>query len=312
MEALLNTPARASAFDAIMKRLTFGDGIERYGDLVRTRTERRVLAGLVANGQLLKTSYGCYALPEVPRAALIARQFNAKLTCLSAVEYAGLRTLNPVQAPHLALPRNRGLTPNSAKTKIVVHRESGQLIGARGGLESVRYTKDGVRNTSLIAPWPTVFARIALCQPLEDAIVAIDAGLADGVVRKEDIVGQLGRRHLKQVMRVLRLTSHLSQSVTESLVRVALTMAGLKVVPQVKIENVGYVDLLVEDRIAIELDGFAYHGDRRQFRTDRNRDRELQLMGYTVLRYAYEDVINTQDVVLREVRSILANSRHNI
>lgn len=47
-----------------------------------------------------------------------------------------------------------------------------------------------------------------------------------------------------------------------------------------------YADL----RIAIELDGYADHGDRQAFREDRRRQNELVNAGWTVLRFTWEDL----------------------
>ena len=40
------------------------------------------------------------------------------------------------------------------------------------------------------------------------------------------------------------------------------------------------------EKLAVELDSYAYHSDRATFASDRARDRELQAMGFTVLRFA--------------------------
>lgn len=40
-------------------------------------------------------------------------------------------------------------------------------------------------------------------------------------------------------------------------------------------------------RLAVELDGWRFHGHRLAFERDRARDAELQLLGYTVLRFTW-------------------------
>ena len=42
-----------------------------------------------------------------------------------------------------------------------------------------------------------------------------------------------------------------------------------------------------EQRLVVELDGFRFHGHRLAFERDRIRDTELQLLGYTVLRFTW-------------------------
>jgi very-short-patch-repair endonuclease len=42
-----------------------------------------------------------------------------------------------------------------------------------------------------------------------------------------------------------------------------------------------------EQRLVVELDGWKFHGHRVAFERDRIRDNELQLLGYTVLRFTW-------------------------
>ena len=45
-----------------------------------------------------------------------------------------------------------------------------------------------------------------------------------------------------------------------------------------------------EQRVVVELDGWAAHGTRQQFVDDRRRDRAAQLAGYAVLRFTWDDL----------------------
>jgi very-short-patch-repair endonuclease len=55
----------------------------------------------------------------------------------------------------------------------------------------------------------------------------------------------------------------------------------------------GYeVDLLWPDqRLIVEVDGFAYHAGRRAFERDRARDARLTASGYRVLRVTYRQIV---------------------
>ncbi len=64
--------------------------------------------------------------------------------------------------------------------------------------------------------------------------------------------------------------------------------------------------LLREQRIAIEVDGRDSHDRSLQFATDRYRDRELQKLGYRVLRFTWQDVMYRPEQVLRDIRAVLA------
>jgi very-short-patch-repair endonuclease len=68
--------------------------------------------------------------------------------------------------------------------------------------------------------------------------------------------------------------------------------------------DLAFVDL----RIAIEVDGFAYHSDRSRFQRDRSRQNLLVGLGWTVLRFTWEDVTRRPDEVIQMIRAALARS----
>jgi very-short-patch-repair endonuclease len=62
-------------------------------------------------------------------------------------------------------------------------------------------------------------------------------------------------------------------------------------------------------RVAIELDGFAFHGDRTSFERDRRRDADLAVAGWIVLRFTWRDIVERPDAVVAQVRSVLTQRR---
>src|SRR5690625_6829744 len=305
--------------EKLVRRLTMAGGAARTHQIAFTRHERRVLKSLLEAGKITRVGYGCYAMTDTPLPIQLARLTNAKLTCVSAGTFAGLRTLHTPRHIHLALDSNRGLTlPRKFVEGSVIHREPrywGTAINAATLNNAAPLWPshfDAVPNLNpppgLLPPWPAVFARVAVCQPLVEAVIAIDSGLNTGVVHKEEILRLLRPQQHAAAIKAVGLASPTSQSVLESLARLELVGEGLKVEPQKYVDEVGYVDLLVEDVVAVELDGYEYHRDRIQFSRDRFRDRQLRMMGYEVLRYAYDEVINSPELVVADVRKIL-NSR---
>jgi very-short-patch-repair endonuclease len=53
--------------------------------------------------------------------------------------------------------------------------------------------------------------------------------------------------------------------------------------------------------IAIEVDGRAFHSDRRSFERDRERQNALALRGWIILRFTWERLVNDPDGVLAEI-----------
>ena len=66
----------------------------------------------------------------------------------------------------------------------------------------------------------------------------------------------------------------------------------------------GYeVDVLFRDaKVAIEIDGFAFHSDADDFQRDRNKQNAIALAGHQVLRFTWLDLVEYPDRVLKEVR----------
>ncbi len=58
-------------------------------------------------------------------------------------------------------------------------------------------------------------------------------------------------------------------------------------------------------RLAVEVDGYRYHSSRVQFALDRQRDYELQLSGYRVLRLTHDEVMGDVEAALAKVRRMV-------
>jgi very-short-patch-repair endonuclease len=64
----------------------------------------------------------------------------------------------------------------------------------------------------------------------------------------------------------------------------------------------------VSARIAIEVDGFAYHHDRQRFQRDRTRQNELVNLGWTVYRFTWQDITAHPERVIATVRIALSRA----
>jgi len=59
-------------------------------------------------------------------------------------------------------------------------------------------------------------------------------------------------------------------------------------------------------RVAVELDGWTYHGTKRAFQRDRTKSNRLTAKGYKVFRYTYQDIANRPAKVAAELRPLVA------
>lgn len=91
----------------------------------------------------------------------------------------------------------------------------------------------------------------------------------------------------------------------ETLARTYFRQAGIRVEAQVHIDGVGYVDLLLEGRLIVELDG-RHHGEWARVKKDQRRNNRSVVHGYTVLRYYYADVVHAPQAMAAEVLAVPA------
>jgi very-short-patch-repair endonuclease len=77
--------------------------------------------------------------------------------------------------------------------------------------------------------------------------------------------------------------------------------------------RVVYLDLAFErERVAIELDGAAYHHGRVNRERDMRRDAALIAMGWVVLRYSYQRLHAEPETARREVYEVLCMRRRQL
>jgi very-short-patch-repair endonuclease len=71
-------------------------------------------------------------------------------------------------------------------------------------------------------------------------------------------------------------------------------------------ELIAVVDVAIAHRrLAIEVDGMAYHVDAERFQRDRSRQNELVLSGWTVLRFTWSDLTTRPDWVIAQILAAL-------
>lgn len=67
-----------------------------------------------------------------------------------------------------------------------------------------------------------------------------------------------------------------------------------------------------EGRVAIEVDGFGTHGTERAFYQDRDRDYELTISGYAVLRLPHGDVLSDVEIAVEKIRDVVHFRRRSV
>jgi len=78
--------------------------------------------------------------------------------------------------------------------------------------------------------------------------------------------------------------------------------------PELNVRAAGHhVDALWRDqRLVVELDGWAHHKERAAAAWDREKTNRLQAAGYRVLRFMHGDLVRRPDEVAAAIRGLLA------
>jgi very-short-patch-repair endonuclease len=147
------------------------------------------------------------------------------------------------------------------------------------------------------------------CLPALEAVVVVDSAVRQGKARVSGLRSRLRGPGSVEARRVLGLVDGSSGSLIETIMRLALRQAGLTVRCQVGIDGVGRVDMVIDGWLVIEVDGFAYHSERAQYRLDRARANALAVRGYVLLRFTYEDVMHRLPETVATVLAVHARGR---
>jgi very-short-patch-repair endonuclease len=144
------------------------------------------------------------------------------------------------------------------------------------------------------------------CQGAEAGFVVLESALRRG---RLDVIGHRALFDLLTVAdgKTARLASAESDSGTESMVKLRLIGLGIRFVQQALVGVRGPVDFLIGQRLVVEVDSREHHSDPYR---DRQKDAELSIRGYRVLRFMYSQVVHEWPVVERSVLAALSRGDH--
>lgn len=268
-----------------MRHLTV---LRRRGGLARGSElglAKRQLKSLIDRHELTSPARGWYAVPSADRAMTSAVVLGGRLSCVSALRHHGCDVPGDASVLHYSVSPHHG---GRAPAGTVRHFEH---VHDSGG--------------SYVQPLPDALVRALLCRPYLDALSTLElVARPRGQALLEDVLARVEAVRPGLAADLATDVDLASRSAAETRVRLALRAAGLHVVAGAQVPGVGEVDFLVEGCVIVEIDGLAYHKDRKQYRLDRRRDRAAARLGLVVLRYAFEDA--DPAAVLAEVASHVA------
>lgn len=251
-------------------------GIARWRRLRDSGVKARGMKEAVDAGTIQRIRFGLYAVPHVVAEYAQAQAIGASVGCFSAAAFHGLWVHRPYRGLHVSAPRTVA-KPRFGK----VHR-----------------TRE---SHGTVVPIDVCLRQVLNCLPLREALVVVESAVAQGRMTVEDVRRLSRGRGSKRADEVIDAIDPASMSVPETLARYVLRSSGYKVVCQRRIEGVGRIDLEVEDRLLLEIDGKAYHSDEASFIEDRRRWNELTLLGRDLLVLPARDILDDPESVLRPV-----------
>jgi very-short-patch-repair endonuclease len=159
------------------------------------------------------------------------------------------------------------------------------------------------RGTSVSVGLLDALYRAVLDEDVETAVAVLDWALHTGRLDEIDFerfVSELpaNRRYIRD------LVDPSCDSLPESLARTRLRLDGHQVVSQVAVGDLESIDLVVDDVVAIEIDGDEHHRDR--FEKDRAKDMTITIARLHVLRPSARMVFRRWDRVVAAINVALS------
>ena len=266
--------------------LRFG-GVATRASLVRA-SSRKEFDAAVARGDIVRDSYGRYALPVADEALRAANRLSGVVSHRSAALHWGWEVKAVPDQPDVTIRRKRHLADGQADG-VALHWADLKPDEMADMVTSVdRTLVDCVRSL-----------------PFDEALAVADSALRHRSITKawlaqlaDGIVGP----GAPQARRVAREATHLAANPFESVLRaIALDVPGIDLKPQVVIadeQGQGRADLVDRKRRwVVEAESHSWHSRRGALRRDCRRYTKLVLLRWRVLRFAWEDVMFHPDYV---------------
>lgn len=256
-----------------------------YRQLLDTGWSRHMIATALARGSLHRLARGWYEFGPASPDELVAVRRGARLGCLTGLRGYGV-WVPPTAHPHLIVPR--WATP------------------ARSGVHHLQPRRASWLRQTVTYDIEDCLRQAVRFHDVETALIVLESACNLKLVSKETchhIIDDCSPRRAKQLARF----EPLSESGTETRVRLFLVGLGYDVIAQEHLAGIGRVDLLVGKSLVIECDSRAHHTGEQAYQKDRRRDLRACARGYRVVRLTWEQVFldweNTKELLLLILRT---------
>jgi very-short-patch-repair endonuclease len=256
-------------------------------DLLAVMSRRR-LASAIATGEIVRLRRGVYADPALPADIQSAVRIGGVASCITSAAAHGL-WLPPRGGLHVAVPRGASRLRGPSGRPLHLGRSGAAL----------HWWPLHDDHTALSASLLDGLSHVVRCQSPRFAVAVIDSALHRGVIDDADVAELMSRVPAVRRLPMTWFDAH-SESGIESLVRFDVQRAGLRCRTQVRIPEVGRVDVLVEDRVIVEVDGREWHKGEQV--RDYRRDLLATRLGHFPVRVDYHHAVFEPALVVSAVQ----------
>ena len=281
-------PVRVARIAALAQCVDQRGGIAHSSDVRAAGFTDHDVRMLIATASVRRVGRSWIVSSAAPAAGVRAVEAGGRLTCLSEAARRGLWVPDHV-ALHVAMPPS---SSRPLRQGIRYHWSSGPVPTDRRSWHEQPYN---------------LLAHVATCVPRDEALLVWESALRSRLVTAAHLsrVTWYGPR----ARELAALAGVLSDSGLETLLVVRLRRFALPLRQQVRIEG-HEVDALIGERLVVQLDGFQHHREARDRRRDIAHDARLVLLGYTVLRFDYAQILFGWDEVERTILHAVAQGLH--
>jgi very-short-patch-repair endonuclease len=274
-------------------------GIAQKQQLVALGATGYSLTAAVRSGSVFRARHGWYSTIPASEEVLRAVRVGGRLTGLSAIRELGGWAWGSGTL-HVSVPRNGARHRSqwnstvrlsaAPRTGVVLHWDGSEVVG---------------RGTRTMVALPDALLRVILDESFEEAVAALDWALHVGTLGPEAFEELMDR--LPPRLRPIRdWVDPACESFPESLARTRLRLRGYRVRSQVPLNGSRRIDLVVEEQVAIEVDGEEFHRD--SFTKDRYKDLYITVHKLHVIRPPAVAIFNDWDLVLAAIEAALART----
>jgi len=268
------------------------------------QTTARQLERALAAGAVVRTGRGRYALASVRTDAANAHAVSGVLCLTSAALHHGWAVKTMPDRTQVSVRRNRRLSAGQQRL-VEIHRHD---------LQPDDITDDVVTSKDV-----TLLHCLRVLPEDEALAIADSAARADGTALLRRVSHLARGTGAARIRRIAAAADGRAANPFESVLRyLASRVDGATFEPQRVITEINpeaRPDLVEMDlRIVLEADSFEWQGERAALRRDARRYDLLVAAGWTVLRFAWEDVMSDPAFVVRVITAVVerANGRTKV